>query len=74
MFEPKIEYPIEGEQADLQERKIVVLGKEDKVIPPYITKIMLKNEFYYEIVLEEMGHQVPLPIFIDIINKYKNEL
>ena len=74
MFEPKIEYPIEGEQAELQERKIVVLGKNDDVIPPYITKIMLENNRNYKIVLEEMGHQVPLPIFIDIINNYKNEL
>lgn len=73
-FDPAIEYPIEGEQAELQERKIVVLGKNDDVIPPYITKIMLENEFYYEVVLEEMGHRTPLNIFIDTINKYKNEL
>ena len=73
-FDPAIEYPIEGEQAELQERKVVVLGKEDEVIPPYLTKIMLKSNFNYKIVLEEMGHQVPLPIFIDTINNYKNEL
>ena len=73
-FDPAIEYPIEGEQADLQERKIVVIGKDDDIIPPYITKIMLENEFYYEVVLEEMGHRTPLNIFIDTINKYKNEL
>jgi predicted esterase YcpF (UPF0227 family) len=73
-FDPAIEYPIEGEQAELQERKVVVLGKEDEVIPPYLTKIMLESNFNYKIVLEEMGHQVPLPIFIDTINKYKNEL
>ena len=73
-FDPAIEYPIEGEQAELQERKVVVLGKEDEVIPPYLTKIMLENNFNYKIVLEEMGHQTPLPIFIDTINKYKNEL
>ena len=73
-FDPAIEYPIEGEQAELQDRKIVVLGKNDDVIPPYITKIMFENNFNYKIVLEEMGHQVPLPIFIDIINNYKNEL
>jgi uncharacterized protein len=73
-FDPAIEYPIEGEQAELQERKIVVIGKDDDIIPPYITKIMLENNFNYKIVLEEMGHQVPLPIFIDTINKYKNEL
>jgi predicted esterase YcpF (UPF0227 family) len=74
IFEPALNYPVEGEQADLQERKVVILGKEDDVIPPYLTKIMLENKFYYEIVLEEMGHQVPLPIFINTINKYKNEL
>jgi hypothetical protein len=73
-FEPAIEYPIEGEQAELQDRKVVVLGKEDKVIPPYITKIMFENNRNYKIVLEEMGHQTPLNIFIDTINNYKNEL
>jgi predicted esterase YcpF (UPF0227 family) len=73
-FEPAIEYPIEGEQAELQERKVVILGKEDEVIPPYLTKIMLENNFNYKVVIEEMGHQTPLNIFIDTINKYKNEL
>ena len=72
-FEPAIEYSVAGEEADLQEKKVVVLGKNDEVIPPYITKLMLENNFNYKIVLE-MGHQVPLPIFIDIVNKYKNEL
>ena len=73
-FDPLTFYPLEGEQAELQERKIVVLGKNDDVIPPYITKIMLENNFNYKIVLEEMGHQTPLNIFIDTINTYKNEL
>jgi len=73
-FEPAIQPPIEGEQAEIQEKKLVVLGKDDEVIPPYLTKIMLENNFNYKIVLEEMGHQTPLNIFIDTINKYKNEL
>jgi predicted esterase YcpF (UPF0227 family) len=73
-FEPAIQPPIEGEQAELQEKKVVVLGKEDEVIPPYLTKIMLENNFNYKVVIEEMGHQIPLNIFIDTINKYKNEL
>ena len=73
-FDSAIEYPIEGEQAELQERKVVVLGKNDEVIPPYLTKIMLENNFNYKIVIEEMGHQTPLNIFIDTINNYKNEL
>ena len=71
---PAIEYPIEGEQADLQEKKLVVLGKNDELIDPYITKLMLENNFNYKIVLEEMGHQTPLNIFIDTIINYENEL
>lgn len=73
-FEPAIEYPIEGDQAEIQEKKVVVLGKEDEVIPPYITKIMLGNNPNYKIIIEEMGHQTPLNIFINTINNYKNEL
>tara|TARA_B100000497_G_scaffold112784_1_gene134000 strand:- start:14 stop:499 length:486 start_codon:yes stop_codon:yes gene_type:complete len=73
-FDPAIEPLIEGEQADLQKKKIVVLGKNDEVIPPYIAQIMFENNRYYEIVFEEMAHQTPLNIFIDTINNYKNEL
>ena len=73
-FEPAIQPLVAGEEADLQEKKVVVLGKEDEVIPPYITKIMFENNFNYKIVLEEMGHQTPLNIFIDTINRYKNEM
>jgi hypothetical protein len=73
-FEPAIEPLVAGEEADLQDRKIVVLGKNDEVIPPYITKIMLENNRNYEIIIEEMGHRTPLNIFIDTINNYKNEL
>ena len=73
-FEPAIEPLIEGEQANLQQKKIVVLGKNDEVIPPYMAQIMFENNRYYKIVLEEMAHQTPLNIFIDTINNYKNEL
>ena len=73
-FDPAIEPLIEGEQADLQKKKLVVLGKDDEVIPSYITKIIFENNRYYEVILEEMGHQTPLNIFIDTINRYKNEL
>jgi hypothetical protein len=51
-----------------------VLGKQDEVIPPYITKIMLENNFNYKIVLEEMGHQTPLNIFIDTIVNNINKI
>jgi len=71
---PAIQKPVAGEEADLQERKIVVLGKNDKVIDPEITKMMLENNRKYTIIDQEMGHQTPLNIFIDTINKYKNEM
>ena len=73
-FEPAMEPEIFDEDEIVKQRKIVVLGKNDDVIPPYITKIMLENNHYYEIVLEEIAHQIPLNIFIDTINTYKNEL
>jgi uncharacterized protein len=73
-FDPKISNYTPDEDDILQERKIVILGKNDDVIPPYVTKIMLDSSHYYEVIIEEMGHQTPLNIFIDTINKYKNEL
>ena len=74
IFDPNISNYIPDEDDILQDDKIVVLGKDDEVIPPYITKIMLENSHYYKVILEEMGHRIPLNIFIDTINKYKNEL
>ena len=71
---PAIDFPIEGEQAELQERKIVVLGKEDTLIDPEITKMMLFGLEKYTIIEEEMGHQTPLNIFIDTIVNNINEL
>jgi hypothetical protein len=71
---PAINFPIEGEQAELQERKIVVLGKDDKVIDPELTKMMLEENRKYTIIEEEMAHQVPLGIFIDTIINNINEL
>ena len=71
---PAINFPIEGEQAELQERKIVVLGKDDKVIDPELTKMMLEENRKYTIIEEEIAHQVPLGIFIDTIINNINEL
>ena len=73
-FDPTIEPLIEGEQADLQKKKIVVLGKNDEVIPPYLTKIMFEGNRKYTIIEEEMGHQTPLSIFVETIINYQNKL
>jgi uncharacterized protein len=48
---------------------IVVLGSEDPIIDPTITKRMLED--YDTIIdIEGMGHRIPLEIFVDTYNKY----
>ena len=49
--------------------KIIVLGEEDKVIDPITTKAMLDGTERVELI-EGMGHQTPLDVFVDIYNKY----
>jgi hypothetical protein len=49
--------------------KVVVLGFQDTVIDPVTTQAMLDGTEYVEII-EEMGHQTPLDVFIDIYNKH----
>lgn len=49
--------------------KIIVLGEEDKVIDPITTKAMLDGTERIELI-EGMGHQTPLDVFVDIYNKY----
>ena len=50
---------------------LVVLGKKDDVIVPDLTLQMLKGDWNdLEIVVEKnMGHRVPLDIFVDMYNK-----
>ena len=50
---------------------LVVLGKKDDVIVPDLTLQMLKGDWNdLEIVVEKnMGHRVPLEIFVDMYNK-----
>lgn len=57
-----------------QKRKIVVLGKQDDVIPAEKTKEMLEGNENYQIVEKDMGHRTDLNIFIDVIEKYVYEL
>jgi hypothetical protein len=48
---------------------IVVLGSEDPIIDPTITKRMLED--YDTIIdIEGMGHRIPLEVFVDTYNKY----
>jgi uncharacterized protein len=55
-------------------RRVVVLGMNDDVVNPQLTKVMLENNWYYTIEEGEHAHQTPLNIFIDTFNRYKNEL
>tara|TARA_B110000503_G_scaffold124016_1_gene190171 strand:+ start:819 stop:1304 length:486 start_codon:yes stop_codon:yes gene_type:complete len=59
---------------DLGFTPVVVLGMEDKVINPLLTKEILDDAFIDCNIeeIEGMGHRVDPVIFIDIYNKYKN--
>jgi hypothetical protein len=49
---------------------LVVLGSDDDVINPLISKEML-NEFVVRIEeVEGLGHRIPFDVFVDIYNKY----
>jgi uncharacterized protein len=59
---------------DLGFTPVVVLGMEDKVINPLLTKEILDDAFIDCNIeeIEGMGHRVDPVIFIDIYNKYEN--
>ena len=51
---------------------LVILGMEDDVINPLISKEILDDALSYCNIeeVEDLGHRVPLDIFVDIYNKY----
>jgi hypothetical protein len=51
---------------------VVVLGMEDDVVNPLITKEILDDAVFYSDIEEvgNMGHRVPFDVFVDIYNKY----
>ncbi len=55
-------------------RRIVVLGMNDDVVNPQLTKLMLENNWYYTIDEGEHAHQTPLNKFIVTFIKIKNTL
>ena len=73
-FEPDLDTFILGFDTKFIERQIVLLGMNDDVIIPQLTKTMLEGDRRFVIEEGEHGHRTPLDIFIDIYNKYKNEL
>ena len=73
-FEPDLDTFILGFDTKFIERQIVLLGKNDDIIDPEITKSILRDDRRFVIEEGEHGHRTPLDIFIDIYNKYKNEI
>jgi len=73
-FEPDLDTFILGFDTKFIERQVVLLGKNDDIIDPEITKSILRDDRRFVIEEGEHGHRTPLDIFIDIYNKYKNEL
>ena len=73
-FEPDLDKFILGFDTDSKKRQIVVLGKNDDIINPEVTKEMLGGDERFIIVEGEHTHRTPLDIFINTYNIYKNEL
>jgi uncharacterized protein len=70
-FSPELNN-LEKDDAELGFYPIVVLGMKDDVVNPLITKELLKDiMFEYEIEeIEDMGHRVSFPVFVDMYNKH----
>ena len=73
-FEPDLDTFILSFDTSFHERQIVLLGKNDRVIDPELTKTILGDDKRFVIEEGEHAHRTPLDIFIDIYNKYKNEI
>ena len=71
-FEPDLDTFILSFDTSFHERQIVLLGKNDGVIDPELTKTILGDDKRFVIEEGEHAHRTPLDIFIDIYNKYKN--
>jgi len=79
-FNPAIHSrPIEPELNRLEARDprvnfqpLIVLGIEDDVINPLITKEILDDALFYCDIeeVEGLGHRIPFYVFVDIYNKY----
>jgi predicted esterase YcpF (UPF0227 family) len=80
VFNPAIHSrPIEIELEKLEAREpsfnfqpVVVLGMEDDVINPLITKEILDDALFYCDIeeVEDLGHRIPFSVFSNIYNKY----
>jgi uncharacterized protein len=69
-IEPNISVLIEDPKPNFI--PVVVLGLEDDVINPLITKEILDDALFYCDIeeVEDLGHRVPFYVFVNIYNKY----
>jgi hypothetical protein len=70
-IEPKLEI-LEAKEPNFNFQPVVILGLEDDVINPLITKEILDDALFYCDIeeVEGMGHRIPLIDFEHIYNKY----
>ena len=55
-------------------KHMVVLGKQDKIIDPNVTKLMLQEQRNYSIYEREFGHRTSLSNFINFYTMYENRI
>ena len=70
-IEPKLDR-LEAREPNFNFQPVVILGLEDDVINPLITKEILDDALFYCDIeeIEGMGHRIPLIDFEHIYNKY----
>jgi hypothetical protein len=70
-IEPKLEI-LEAREPNFNFQPVVVLGLQDDVINPLITKEILDDALFYCDIeeVEGLGHRIPFDVFSNIYNKY----
>ena len=70
-IEPKLDR-LEAKEPNFNFQPVVILGMEDDVINPLITKEILDDALFYCDIeeVEGLGHRIPFYVFVDIYNKY----
>jgi pimeloyl-ACP methyl ester carboxylesterase len=70
-IEPRLDI-LEAREPNINFQPVVILGLEDDVINPLITKEIIDDALFYCDIeeVEDLGHRVPFDVFVDIYNKY----
>ena len=70
-IEPKLNR-LEAKEPNFNFQPVVILGMEDDVINPLITKEILDDALFYCDIekVEDLGHRIPFDVFVNIYNKY----